>query len=366
MKQLLSTLFFLFAIVGCASSAEAGNTAVNTIYLPALQTANPTLRNDQMPLNMNYRSDGAIAVAYQDGGATIWQPDQNEIIGQWDIDVDGGYELLFVPNSELIVSKDSHHVQIWQEDGTLLHTLSSPRHVLMSVAVSPDGETVAWGEAGGGINVWHISNGTLLYRLESHSDHVMSLAYSPDGTMLVSGSADQTVLVWRLSDGTVEATYPHSDWIEDVTFTPDGLHIVSSAEDRSFNVWRVSDHSLHYSITPDVPIFGFDISSDSTKIVYAADGNIYIHNLTDGSLLAQGVIPYYYLQSPAFSPDGALLAATTYEFDNPIIIVWRVSDGALLHLASSNAVAPFAFSPDGRYLAYSVNTNDVNVVRVTP
>jgi len=69
---------------------------------------------------------------------------------------------------------------------------------VLSVAFSPDGQTLASGSDDTTVRLWQVSDGTLLRTLEGHTDTVLSVAFSPDGQTLASGSWDRTVRLWEL------------------------------------------------------------------------------------------------------------------------------------------------------------------------
>ncbi|MDE0012610.1 MAG: dockerin type I domain-containing protein [Candidatus Poribacteria bacterium] len=90
-------------------------------------------------------------------------------------------------------------------------TLAGHTNGVLSVAISPDGSTLASGDYDKVIRVWEAKTGELLGTLRGHKAGVTSLAFSLDGSnTLASGSWDRTVQVWDLTPATptVEPSQP--------------------------------------------------------------------------------------------------------------------------------------------------------------
>jgi hypothetical protein len=68
-----------------------------------------------------------------------------------------------------------------------------------SLAVSPDGRSVAAGDKGGRVFLWEMSTGRKRGQFDGHRNKAAALAFSPDSRLLASGAYDSTALVWDLT-----------------------------------------------------------------------------------------------------------------------------------------------------------------------
>jgi WD40 repeat protein len=96
-------------------------------------------------------------------------------------------------------------------EGLLLYDLASGHEVRRfkipgmhfadrpGLAFSPDGRTLAVGDAEGAIHVVELASGQLRHTFSGgHQAGIMALIYSEDSERLISGSEDTTALVWDL------------------------------------------------------------------------------------------------------------------------------------------------------------------------
>ena len=94
-----------------------------------------------------------------------------------------------------------------------------------SVAFSPDGKTLASGDADSTVRLWDVAaHQPIAAPLTGHTDAVDSVAFSPDGKTLASGSIDGTVRLWDVATGRQIGTLPtgHTGLVSSVAFSPDG------------------------------------------------------------------------------------------------------------------------------------------------
>jgi cytochrome c len=80
--------------------------------------------------------------------------------------------------------------------------------------------------------------------LQGHKAPVVSLAVSPDGATLASASWDHTARVWSLADiadnGEPRVLDGHKDNVNGVAFTPDGKSVVTAGYDATCG-WPMTD-----------------------------------------------------------------------------------------------------------------------------
>ena len=115
---------------------------------------------------------------------------------------------------------------------------SSARAVVLALAYSPDGTTLASAGDDAVVVLRDVASGRVVGRLEGHGDAVSCLAFSPDGQTLATGSYDRTVKLWDVATGREQATLSgHTNWVFAVAFAPDGKSLASAGHDKTVRIW---------------------------------------------------------------------------------------------------------------------------------
>ncbi len=260
--------------------------------------------------------------------------------------------------------KDCSGLAIWQADlqateaqdanfagcdltgAVFMETIS----IILSVALSADGQYVAAGSNSGEIHLWHVMDGQPLLTIVGHAMHVWTLAFDPEGTRLVSGGYDGLVKVWEVSSGQCLRTLEgHTRWVRSLAMHPDGRRLATCSDDRSIRLWDLTTGScLRVWPEQDHEVWSVAFSPDGSLLASgSAAGLVTVWDLSGEQCLwrsaAHGGTP---ASSLAFSPDSELLASAGHDAR---IQLWEVSSGAQLGALSghTDVIQSVAFTAEG-------------------
>jgi WD40 repeat protein len=90
---------------------------------------------------------------------------------------------------------------IFHPANTEIRTLLGHEGEILSVAISPDGQTLVSGSTDDTIKIWNLNTGKEIRTLLAHSSDVNAIAISPNGHLMVSASDDKTIKLWNLNTG---------------------------------------------------------------------------------------------------------------------------------------------------------------------
>jgi WD40 repeat protein len=229
--------------------------------------------------------------------------------------------------------------------------------IVSNVSWSQNDAYVAVSTDTGRVVVWNIRTRQPLLAT-SVGAAITSLALSPDGTSLAVETAQQAIQIWDTATGTRQLTYRDSN---DSTYlgpdwSQDGRHLLSlnkdaSAQHETLRIWDTTNGRT----LADIPIAmdsGWLLSPDG-RYVATEDpdkGSVRIWDTQTGHAIASpaGSLPFGAL--PAWSPDSRELA--TVRGDNAVQI-WNVQTGQTIYTyqGSRESVMEVSWSPDGQKLA---------------
>ena len=286
-------------------------------------------------------------------------------IGTWLYDTSTGAEVALIRTKEkttgsIAVSSDGstlamgafRSVQVWDAASGQIKILDGHTDWVRSVALSPDGATLASSSEGerGTILLWDVASGQLKATLDGG---VGSMVFSPDGTVLASGSWDGGVRLWDAASGQPKATL-EGQGVLSKAFSPDGATLASGSIDGEVQLWDVASGQLKTTLNGHkYRIYSLAFSPDgSTLAIASGDGRAGLWDVANGlfkAILEEDTRGVYAL---AFSPDGSALAIAR---DDGRAGLWDVANGRFKAILEEDTrgVYALAFSPDGSTLASS-------------
>jgi WD40 repeat protein len=182
--------------------------------------------------------------------------------------------LAFSPDGRLVAASGANgpspEVAIFDvRTGRRVKRLVAPgdaRGWVQSMAFSPDGARLLWGEQGGEVALWDLSADRMLFRQKLHDGEVSDVAFAPDGRSMASAGGD-VIRLRRVANpeevvrdlttkpgavpGPAVAAKGRGDrmggrrGIGCLAFTPDGTRLVAgTSHDATLFVWRIEDGRL--------------------------------------------------------------------------------------------------------------------------
>ncbi|MEU0646434.1 nSTAND1 domain-containing NTPase [Streptomyces umbrinus] len=188
-------------------------------------------------------------------------------------------------------------------------------------------------------------------RLTGGTEPVDSIALSPDGHTVAANSRDGKVRIWSLPGGQLRHTFAGYDSGEVATFSPDGRALavagVRGAEGMIGLLDPVTGKELRTITVPDGSVRGMAFSPDGRSVAASSARAVRVWNVATGRT-QRSFTSQFDAQAVAFGPDGRTVAAVS----NGRVRVWDVATGRTRTAHDSQGEAEaVVFSPDGRTYA---------------
>ena len=209
-------------------------------------------------------------------------------------------------------------------EGTLMHD-PAPRTLEQSLIGLPMSGT----GGGNAIKLLDLTGGLKVRTLAGHTDLILQLAFSEDGTTIASGGDDHTIRLWDVLSGQELRRLPVTDRVSSITFSLDGKTLISGTVDNVTKLWDVRSGRELRSWSNHHPVA---FSPDKRTVVSVGKlfGNsaqknliIYLLDLYSGEQkVLRGHTDSVYRVD--FSPDGKILVSASYDMTRRM---WDVATG---------------------------------------
>ncbi len=251
----------------------------------------------------------------------------------------------------------------------------SNRHLILAIAFSPAGDTVAISNWKGDVNLFKVATGECLARFTGIDDPVRCLAFSPDGKLLACGmnwpdltvqEDKEYVVLWDLARKTRYKSAPFRGvTVLSVDFSTDGSSLALGCGDHTVRVWDLAEveDSGGRVIRAHAPAEAWGVAFAPDGPIMATCGDDHLARLWDirtHKEIAVCTGAPSLLLAAAFAADRPLLATAGYD---GVVRIWDANTGKEEHglLGHEGPVRSVAFSPDRKLLASAGDDKTVKI-----
>jgi WD40 repeat protein len=260
--------------------------------------------------------------------------------------------IAFSPDGNtMVVGCTDGSVQMLNADtGEVIRSWTRHTGPVECVTFSSDGITVASGGSDCAIHVWHVATGMLLHHLEGHLGTITSVTFSPDGKLLLSKCKADLIFLWEVGTGkgTREFITKNGKYCLDAVFSLDGKYVVSG-DYHYVCVWDAATGKL----ANQYPVHGSHVTAlgflpNGQLVTGTARGAISTWSLPEGNETSPYTGHGGSIISLAFSPDGKRLLSSGQD---QVMRLWDIASSRQVFFYENIPliVPTVAYSPCGRY-----------------
>ncbi|KAG9389926.1 WD domain G-beta repeat [Carpediemonas membranifera] len=252
------------------------------------------------------------------------------------------------------------------------------------VAGSKTRNVLLSGNAEGYVQHWHVTSGKCLHTIKEEGNEIYAVQYAHDGSKFATAGKDQTIRIYdeatktrtlELTDGFADVTSGHFNRVFSLCYHPtDPNLLISGGWDNTVQVWDLrADHSVRSIYSPH--ICGDSVDIDGNTVLtgsWRPENQVQLWDLrttelerniawgNPSSLNGKNTMVY----GCSFGGEHGKYIAACGSDGNQCKLFDRNSGEILGSLDLPSASYSCDFAPNGRFVAFAGDTNDIRVCDV--
>ncbi|HVY68348.1 MAG TPA: c-type cytochrome domain-containing protein [Verrucomicrobiae bacterium] len=230
------------------------------------------------------------------GEARQWKTDDGSLARVFEGHKDALYSLAVSPDGmTLATGSYDYQIKLWNvADGALRKTIAASQGAIFDLAFRPDGKVLASASADRTAKLYNAASGDRIETLSQALKEVFAIAFSPDGKRLATGGGDNRIRIYEISAEAKEGSntlqlsqFAHEGAILRLAFSADGKTLLSAADDKTVKLFNTADFTerLAFERQPDWPSAAAFLGSDQSVAIGRQDGTLEIYSTKDGKVV---------------------------------------------------------------------------------
>jgi WD40 repeat protein len=263
----------------------------------------------------------------EDGSAHVLDADTGEAISKFDFDANR-IRVAIRPDDEMLAFNDGKEVLLKRypslQDAVKIPAGSA---ILKGIAFSPDGQTLAVGDAAGKITFWASDTGNQQSELQLQVPEISSIAYSMKGELIGAAGKNQAQY-WSTTTPEKPTLLEVPGSIRTIRFSPDGKLVAAACQDNFIYLWNTQDGRAAAVLRGHgTYVMSLAFATDGRTLVSgSADANIKFWNLITMEEMISIRAHAGTVTSLNFSADGKTLMSTGWGCPGKpaTAVLWRI------------------------------------------
>ena len=187
------------------------------------------VRQESPFFGIDYHPDGKrLATCDDDGCIKVWNCQTRAVEMEFAVTGQPARNVRFSPCGRQLAVSHKRRLIVWELQGGDI-VLDEPMKSCQSLAFGSNSQTIASTD-GRELSMWELRSSEEQFHLSAHNRYCKSVAVSPDGRSVATGGLDNTLKLWSTETGEQLLVLSNVGALTAIAFSPDGSRLAASGE----------------------------------------------------------------------------------------------------------------------------------------